>query len=239
MFKNALDYLVSLGKEAATNQVHDVNGVLFAGGDLELAPVLMPAPDRLNIATLTGLVDYIAANRDELDLTKMVAVVESPTRVSLCGPLMHATEQRPVYVRCEPLLPSYKLETHLDSEHFNLMLQSCFVNTEDRATLLSFVACIAEESSVTTEDSGVGQVVVAKTGIARRGDVVAPSPVTLRPYRTFTEIEQPESPFVLRMRTPGPQLGLWVADGGKWRNDAMLNIKAFLESKLDGVTILA
>jgi len=247
MIKSALSYIVGLGKDAATNQLFDIDGVQFSGNGLNLSPVMMPEPDRLDMTTLTGLVDYVAANRDELGLAKMVVVVDAPDRVTLRGPLMHATQQRPVYVQCKPLLPTIKLEEYQSSEQLNLMLQSCFVNTEDRATLISFTACVTEESSITTTDDGVGQSVVAKVGIARRSEVIAPSPINLRPFRTFTEIEQPESPFVLRMRSTPLAMGLFGADGGAWRNAAIASIKQFLVAKLDealeetsaSVTVLA
>ena len=54
-----------------------------------------------------------------------------------------------------------------------------------------------------------------------------PNPVTLRPYRTFMEVEQPAISCVFRLRQ-GHMLSLHEADGGLWRLEAIQSIKAFL-----------
>lgn len=86
-------------------------------------------------------------------------------------------------------------------------------------------------------DDGITQKATVKTGLASRGDAVIPSPVTLKPYRTFTEVDQPESRFVFRMKEDkyeGVQCALFEADGGAWKLQAMENIKGYLERELVG-----
>ena len=64
--------------------------------------------------------------------------------------------------------------------------------------------------------------------------MIVPNPVRLRPYRTFGEIEQPESAYVFRIKDSerGPAFKLVEADGGLWKNDAMKRIKEYMEFKL-------
>jgi hypothetical protein len=236
--KEALKYLVELGDSRATQQIHEVNGVPFTGNDLKLTPIRMPMPEVLEMSTLTGLVDFITANRDELELDSMIVHIQGPHEVRLCGPLCHVTEQRPAYIISKPKLPTISLETYLMAEQFNLQLQYGFVDTQGRKDLLAFIGSIRQESSVDTEDDGVTQTVTAKAGIARVAEVPAPNPVYLRPYRTFPEVEQPECAFILRMKT-GPCCGLWEGDGGAWRNTAMQSIKDYLRDKLPDMAILA
>lgn len=59
-------------------------------------------------------------------------------------------------------------------------------------------------------DDGVSQVATARSGVASVGKVVVPNPISLRPYRTFLEVEQQESDFVFRMHE-GPKLALFGA----------------------------
>lgn len=75
------------------------------------------------------------------------------------------------------------------------------------------------------------QKVTVKTGVASVSDAVVPNPVTLAPYRTFPEVEQPESKFIFRMKE-GPTAALFEADGGAWRNTAILGIKEYLKEAL-------
>lgn len=47
--------------------------------------------------------------------------------------------------------------------------------------------------------------------------------VMLRPFRTFLEVEQPESEFLLRV-DPDEGIGFFEADGGIWKLEAKKNI---------------
>lgn len=239
MFQKALSYLVGLGADNAKNHVHEIEGVSFVPDNFDLSPVKMPGPDILKLTTLTGLVDYVKANRDKLDLSEMVVAVHSPAKVALCGRLSETTLQRFDYVVCEPLLPQITLEAYLNSESFNMQLQYGFVPSKDRATLLALTACVLDTTQVGVEDNGVNQTVTVKKGINRGDDVATPNPITLRPYRTFAEIEQPESTFILRMKSDPLSMGLWAADGGAWRLKAMADIKAFLAEKMPEIAVLA
>ncbi len=71
----------------------------------------------------------------------------------------------------------------------------------------------------------------------------AKSIVSLRPFRTFREIEQPESEFLFRMQSSGngvpPMCALFEADGGAWRMEAIARIKTFLKEKTSSVSIIA
>jgi hypothetical protein len=69
------------------------------------------------------------------------------------------------------------------------------------------------------------------------------SRVTLAPFRTFTEVEQPASDFIFRAKQMKPdslpQLALFEADGGKWRLAAIENIAAFLRNHATGVQVIS
>ncbi len=61
---------------------------------------------------------------------------------------------------------------------------------------------------------------------------------------TFLEVEQPVSQFVFRMKD-GPRAAIFEADGGAWRNQAIVNIREYLKEQLaeevesQRITILA
>lgn len=69
-------------------------------------------------------------------------------------------------------------------------------------------------------------------------DAVIPNPVRLIPYRTFLEVEQPESEFVFRItegRGGAPAFKLVSADGGRWEAVAVDNVKSYLMDALDDI----
>lgn len=61
-----------------------------------------------------------------------------------------------------------------------------------------------------------------------------PNPVVLAPYRTFTEVEQPKSPFVFRIRQTGDevQAALFAADADAWKREAIANIRDWFEQHI-------
>ena len=73
--------------------------------------------------------------------------------------------------------------------------------------------------------------------------VKVPSPVILEPYRTFREIAQPESPYIVRVKSnegKPPSVALFECEGEQWRLRAVDAIKSYLEKSLpDGTIILA
>ena len=83
-------------------------------------------------------------------------------------------------------------------------------------------------------DDGVSQKATIKTGIASKEAAIVPSPVTLTPYRTFTEIAQSPSQFIFRMKQNGGviQCALFEADGGAWKNYVKDAIAEYLNDLL-------
>lgn len=105
------------------------------------------------------------------------------------------------------------------------------------ALLLKFAGTVENGTVAEYGDDGVSQKATIKTGIATKADAKVPNPVRLRPYRTFIEVEQPESAFVFRMRDNGDRGGvecaIFEADGGAWKNAAMKSIKEYLQFELE------
>ena len=103
------------------------------------------------------------------------------------------------------------------------------------------MSSIKDETVRISGDDGFTQTVTARAGVALVEEVKVPNPVTLRPYRTFMEVEQPPSSFVLRLRSgdKSPNVSLHEADGGQWKLEAIRAIKAFLAEQLPEMLIVA
>ncbi len=225
--KESLEYLVGLGKA----EVMSVNGQNYS--TRQLHRVQDPIPAKLITTTLTGLVDYIKSGIDEKFSNLLVHVV-SPEQVDLLSEL-RSDVAREIYMTCKAWKPdNITFDRFMDTEPFNIMLQSSFVENDDRALLLRVTGNVKEEAIKNVGDDGVSQGVTVKTGVASVHEVKVPNPVILAPYRTFPEIKQPESKFIFRMQS-GPRAALYEADGGAWRNEAMQSIKTYLEEQLNGV----
>jgi hypothetical protein len=222
--KEALEYLVGLGDV----KIIEVNGQQYA--TKQLHHVKFPKPAGIVATTLTSLVDYIKSGMDE-KFSKLLVHVISPNEVALYSELGN-DEERNCYMVCKALTPNnVRYNSFLDTESFNIMLQSSFVDNDDKSILLKVTGNVKEENVQQVGDDGVSQGVAIRTGVASVANVIVPNPVSLAPYRTFPEVRQPESKFIFRMKT-GPSAALYEADGGAWRNEAMNRIKEYLQDKL-------
>lgn len=223
--KEALEYLVGLGEA----KILSIGGHEYTTKDIEM--VSEPKPETLQVTTLTALLDYIKANFDKKASERLLIHVASPHEVILCSEL-RSDEEREIYMKCKTILPdNINFDSFMDMEHFNIMLQSSFQDTNDKKLLLQVTGCIKEDAIKQLGDDGVSQAATIKTGVANVDDVKVPNPVYLAPFRTFPEIEQPQSKFIFRMRT-GPTAALFEADGGMWRNEAMNRVKKYLADEL-------
>lgn len=222
-------------------KVHGIERLLMpdSEGSYDLATVgLGPEfqPDRLQLSTLSGIVAFIAANRDKLNLGEMVLTVDDHSTVSLRGKLFGEFRQRFVHAVAKlPEMVTFPFGDYIGHEQFVVGIQALFVPNDARKRVLEVVSQIKDNQVAISEDDGVSQTISATSGVTmkRRADV--PNPVELQPFRTFREIEQPASPFVLRLKGGHgelPTLALFEADGGAWKLKARDLIVEFLEKAL-------
>ena len=71
-------------------------------------------------------------------------------------------------------------------------------------------------------------------GIALKANETIKPRVSLAPFRTFLEVEQPESEFLLRVSEDG-KIGLFEADGGVWKLEAKQNICQYFDERLESL----
>lgn len=225
MLKDLFQYVVGLGQK----ELKEVNGQTFSTGALHL--VEDANAKTLKVNTLSGIVDYVKSNFDQMEeYDTLLIQILSPTVVKLYSRL-NSNKNRDLLVEANAIIPDFDFDRFYDTENFNIKMQSCFVEDEDREIVLKVVGNIKNDEVKTYGDDGTSQTVTAKVGVANVENVVVPNPVTLRPYRTFQQVEQPASNFVFRMRT-GPTAALFEADGGAWKNEAISTIQTYLSEML-------
>lgn len=214
-----------------------IDGRTYAPGYLtEIKPSKSPVTEAICLCTLSGLVaSYVEADKNP-DLSYLVHVT-SESRVEIISDVFGPNRQRETYAVASPILDGFVFGRYTDLETFIIALQSQFVQDQTTAAILKLVGNIKDEKVKTTADDGVSQQVTARVGISRVENVPVPNPVSLAPFRTFPNIDQPVSRFVLRLQSGAgsgtePKVALFEADGGAWRNEAMANIQEFLNEAL-------
>ncbi len=231
MIKEALQYIVNLSRP----DIREIGGEMYSDKPLSRI-VHNPKAASVKLVTLRSLVDYIRSGTDTME-EKMILQVVNPVMVKMYSCLdLDREREYMVEVNAEP--PQFPFNKFVGHEQFIIGVQSKFVKNSDADLLLKFAGTVEGGTITGYGDDGVTQKATVKTGLASMSDAVIPSPVTLRPYRTFTEVEQPESQYVFRMKEDeldGVQCALFEADGGAWRLAAMENIKEYLDRELGGL----
>lgn len=238
MDEGAIERIQSSAK--AEQRTIVVDGVTYNLSGITADPLIHdPRPKTLEAASLTAIVDFVKLMdaEHEKDWTRMIHV-EGPCVVSIIGAEEAPTFERTVWMRAKAPNNGFKFGQPYDAETFNIALQALFVDSLDRSKVLQLVGNIKSEEAETSIDDGITQTVEARRGVALVQSLKVVNPVTLQPWRTFREIEQPHSLFVFRVHD-GPKLALYEADGSAWQLEAMQGIKAFLSYKLPDIAIIA
>jgi len=231
MTKDALQYVVGLKKA----EVITINGEDYTDREIHRVNRGLRA-DPVKMHTLTGLVDYLKAGIDKT-AEKMLVQVVSPVSVRVIS-MLDEDRKREELALATASVPDFDYGRYIEQEKFLISLQAKFLPNDDRELLLKFAGTVKNESIAQYGDNGVAQKATIKTGISTVGDAIVPNPVILRPFRTFTEVTQPESSFVFRMRQGdkgGVECAVFEADGGAWQNAAMANIRDWLRDCLAGM----
>lgn len=229
--KEALKYLVGL-KENKTYQIGDAT---YSDNPLNHVIHKKYYPDPVEVGSLDALVQmiraeleiYIQKNRD-CGLPLFVHV-ESPTVVNVFSRLDDRCKRDHLYTavcRDVKFLDGWKSQQEAIIE-----VRSRFLPTDDSEYLLKLISSINQDEGVKSTDNGVSQTVVVKTGVSLQDTATVKPRLELQPFRTFLEVEQPKSEFILRLDEKG-RIGLFESDGGIWKLEAKANIQGWLMNAL-------
>lgn len=229
--KAAIEFITELKEGSMEPKVLEINGNTYCNKNLTRYHYF-PKADSLSVNTLTSIVDYIKGKPEELRETMILHVI-SPTEVRLYSGLVDE-RNREELMRADAIVNEFQFDRYYDQERFLIELQANFIESDDLTVLKQVAGNIESGTTANYDDDGVSQKTTIKSGIANKTDVIVPNPVKLRPYRTFAEIEQPQSSYVFRIQDSdrGPSFKLVEADGGLWKNATMKKIKEYLAYEL-------
>nr|DAG18158.1 MAG TPA: hypothetical protein [Caudoviricetes sp.] len=227
MLKEAIQEIVKL----AGPKTFDIGGEHYASQDLCRVDPKKDFPETITLNGLDSLCKLIRNEATDLFCDDQILVQVASYNLVRVYTTLDGEMDRCYLYKCQADTPEVKTDRWLNHEAAVIQLQSMYIPNEDTAYLLSLLSSISKDSKVTTTDNGVTQTVEARKGVALMGNVQIKPRVTLRPFRTFLEVEQPESEFILRLSDNG-EINLIGADGGAWKLEAVRNIAAYFETQL-------
>lgn len=206
--------------------------------------VLPPITSAVNVITLTALADLFHSDFEKIKDVKTVFHVTSETGVAVYANESNEYAQRVPFISASfKAVGAFNFGAWMDQESFIIGLQTYMVDGGDKKYLLDLTSKITSNDMLEITDNGTSQEVTAKAGQTLAKTVDLKPRVSLAPFRTFREIEQPASDFVFRVRKSQrgtPELALFEADGGAWKLTAMAKIADFLKAAIatDTATVI-
>lgn len=188
----------------------------------------------LDLCSLDALIKVIKREIREKHYRGPVYVsVVSPTCVeSYTAPCLEANEwsRHALYTAKAVDVPGFN-NVRYEYEEAIIALRSRFQSTADQQYVLQLMGNLVEEQAVETSDDGITQQVQTRKGIALKGVETVKPIVQLKPYRTFQEVDQPESDFLIRLGD-NRSLTITEADGGMWKLQARKIVAEYLSGEL-------
>lgn len=224
MLAKMIDKIVSL-KETKT---FEIGGQTYTDGHLTMVPIHVDRPECITVSGLDGICQLIRTELAKVGTTVLVQAKSYKT-VEVMTTYLDDFSRNILY-RAEADVPGLRTGFR-DRETALIELRSLFIPGEGTAYLLDLLSRMTDENSISTQDNGVTQTVEARQGIALKERVEIRPRVVLQPFRTFLEVDQPESEFLLRVDAE-KGIGLFEADGGVWKLEAKKNIAAYFAKNL-------
>lgn len=187
--------------------------------------------DTIVLSSLSGLAEMIKQEMNEYNLPLFVRAT-SAERVHVFGAIRDDMQRERPFT-AEAKFIGFDFNEYISIENMIICLKSRFAPTEDRDYLVQLLGNITDQQSVQTKDDGITQSATVKSGIQLVGEQRIKPIVTLKPYRTFLEVEQPASNFLIRLKDG--RAALFEADGGAWEREAVKNVADKLRELLEDV----
>jgi len=230
MIKEAVQYLVTLGETKKNVEIIDHEGRRYT--DRSIHAMTEPVVSAIKVSTLSGLCDLIGNDCKVEGFSSdhyLVHVVDHE-HVQVIAKRSNHWKQREVLVDCTPEeTKQFVFGQFVPHEQFTIGLLSQFKDSGDREHVLKISSNVTNEAVVVSADDGISQRLTVNQSVALKSEVVVRT-VKLAPWRTFNEVEQPTSEFILRAKNDNntTKLALFESDGGRWKLEAIENIARYL-----------
>ena len=225
MLREMIEKIESMAKPT----FYEVDDQVFANQQLIHVADKKPMPRCIDLTGLDSICKMVRNEAEHVGLQIFIQVKDYKS-VSVFTEL-DEDEDRLYLYNCVADTPAVTMNRFMAYENAVIELRSLYIPNKGTEYLLQLLSSISNESKVTSSDNGVTQQVEARSGIALNSMVKIEPRVTLQPFRTFVEVAQPESEFLLRINDRG-EIGFFPADGGVWKLEATRNVAAYFEEKL-------
>ena len=226
--------------------IKEIDGVTFAicadGAANEIQPII-DYPATLELHSLDALVKLVRTEAVNAEVPLYITVPDHLTAQCFGRPQICNRYHRQVYYTAHATdVPGWQESVRMGFEEAQIALRTRFQETPDTVYAMKLLSDISCGANVVYNDNGIATTITTQKGVALQTNEQIRPLIKLKPYRTFQEVEQPESIFLVRLNDRG--ISFTEADGGMWKLKARQTVAAFLTRQLesevsDGRVIIA
>lgn len=243
MLKAMIEKLQEMSRPA----FHEVEGrTFFVNGD-GFANEVRPSLNligTLALNSLDALVKMVKTEAKTNYATPLyITIPDHLTAVCYSQPSPDLRNARTTYYEATATdVPANQPAEKMAFEEAMIALRTRFQETPDTLYALRLLSGITTGAKMTINDNGIATTIVTHKCVATQANETIRPIITLKPYRTFQEVEQPASQFLIRVSERG--ISFIEADGGMWKLEARKTIMAYLveafEAEIaDGTVVIA
>lgn len=230
MLKNFIEHI----QRTTAPQIVEADDCIFvitADGEHSELRRTLDAPDTLELQSLDAMVKLV---QTEAVKSEGLLYITAPNHLSVrCfgSPQTKARYFRQLYYVAKATdVPGWEKEVRMGFEEAQIALRTRFQETPDTLYAMRLLSDISCGAKVVYNDNGIATTVTTQKGVALKTNEQIKPLIKLKPYRTFQEVEQPESIFLIRLNDRG--ITFTEADGGMWKLKARETVATFLENRL-------
>lgn len=207
-----------------TAKTYEINGVTYTNNPLHI----VRHKDTANTLVFNDLSSIVPMLKNELVQFKLpVYIVVADYNEVYVTTSLDGEKDREIPYKAKSNYSPFSFGRMYEYEDFVIALRSMFVQNADTEDLLKLLKTITDSNAVEVEDDGITQKITANKGVKLAAQSTKAAPIRkLAPFRTFSEVEQPTSEFLFRVRNNNT-FSLFEADGGAWKRTAKASIKEF------------
>lgn len=236
MIREAIDRILELNPDPTFVDKEGVERFTESGKALErqMSP-------NFYLTTLDSAIEM--ANGPESDTVKPVTIECSFSGIHVrYSDLYNQKVYRVLICESMPILPAtFRFNQKISIEEFRVDAADFFVHDEEFRKLIATISKITEVNETVTTDDGMSTAVEIKNKIGRPENGKVEPFWNLRAHRTFAEVEQPLSQYLLRLSKghSGPLVSLHEASGAAWKREATEAVYEHIKERVvEGVVVM-
>ena len=222
-------------KELCDPYVFEFGGKTFlankSGDDYKEVKPELEMVESINLSSLDAMIAFVKNEAISIHKRVYITIPDHTTVKCFTAPYEDLRKKREyLYTAKATDVPGWQEKVALSFEEALIALRTRFQPATDTDYALRLLSNITTGGKVTYNDNGVATSIIIKRGIDLQNNENIKPIIKLRPYRTFQEVEQPESQFLIRISERN--ITFIEADGGMWKLEARNTVRKYLEDAL-------